>query len=235
MGCLGRRPVLPQHRHRPDWCRGAGAGQERGHRRYGGRYPHVRRLAGDPAAHAASRRQAPRLRDRGRLARAGEVPQGRLPGRRARRSVSGRDPVRPCLPPDPLQHQLGGGQVRDLRSSLPAHRRGRLGGGAGQRLHLRPRRHQPGAGGRGHHHNGPAVPGPGTALSRSGHRPGHPHVPLRVRARGRDRRRGSRGLPHQPAGTRRQRRGGHGGRSLPGGGQRSRGDRSRQAGRRPVR
>ena len=49
------------------------------------------------------------------------------------------------VPAHPHQHQLGGGQVRDLRPPLPARRRARLRRGAGQRLDLRPRRDPHGA------------------------------------------------------------------------------------------
>ena len=75
----------------------------------------ARRIAQTSRCAAGSRRH--RLRHRDRLARAGEVAQGRLPARRARRPLRRRDPVRPRPPAHPHQHQLGRGPVRGLRAT----------------------------------------------------------------------------------------------------------------------
>ena len=80
-----------------------------------------------------------RDRDAGRLARATDAAQARLPARRARRPGRLGDPVRPRPPPDARQHLLGRRPVRDLRTSLGARRRARLRGRGRQRRHLRPR------------------------------------------------------------------------------------------------
>ena len=72
--------------------------------------------------HGAGRQPPDRRRDRDRLARGREDPQGGLPARRARRPVRRGDPVRPRPPAHAHQHQLGGGPVRGLRPPLGARR-----------------------------------------------------------------------------------------------------------------
>ena len=150
MGRLGRRPALPRHvtdLTSVDDIDGQGRGTDaaatvRATRSFGNsRHPGCRL------------RRARRLdfetdvdwHEREKFLKVG------LPARRARRPQRRGDPVRPRLPPDPRQHQLGGGPVRDLRPPLAARRRARLGVGAGQRLDLRPRRHPHGARRRRHH------------------------------------------------------------------------------------
>ena len=60
--------------------------------------PPVRRLAGDADGLAGRGLPIAGVRDDGRLARAAETAEARLPAGRARRPGGIRDPVRPCLP-----------------------------------------------------------------------------------------------------------------------------------------
>ena len=138
--------------------------------------------------------------------------------------------------PDPHQHQLGGGQVRDLRAPLRARRRAGLRRRAGQRLDLRPRRDpRPCA--------TPTAGPPPRCGCRCCARRGSPTrttdqgvhtLPLRPGARRGDRRRRPRGLPHQPARAPRTRR--RRGRAAGDGGQRRGGrERGQARGRRERR
>ena len=141
VGRLGRRRLLPQHRHRPDRRR-------RGRPSTGGRASRgaVPRPSAPPGSSRCSRLRRGRRPARHRH-RASTGTSGRSCSRPPSRSTcapthaSAEIPVRPRLPAHPHQHQLGRGQVRGLRAPLPARRRARLGRRAGQRLHLRPRRH----------------------------------------------------------------------------------------------
>jgi alpha-mannosidase len=198
VGRLGRRRLLPQHRHRPH-------GRRRGHRgrpgngRGGPRGPLLRRLEGHPADRPRPGRQAPRHRHGGRLARDGEVPQGVLPAGHPRRAVRLGDPVRPLPPGHPHQHQLGGRQVRGVQPPLRPHGGAGLGCRPRQRLDLRARRHAHRPHLRRRDHDHPArVPAARAAFPRPGDRPGRPPLPPRPRPRRLDRRRGTGGLPHQP-------------------------------------
>ena len=143
-------------------------------------------------------------RDRGRLARAREGPQGGLRRRRARRPRGVRDPVRARRPADPRQHHLGRGPVRGVRAPVGARGRGRVRRRAGQRRDLRPRRHPPSARRRRHVHAGPAEPAARAAVPRPGDRPGPARAAVRAGARRRDRggrRGGVRAQPAPPAPT----------------------------------
>ena len=126
--CCSCTPTCPNHwdawdvdrhyrrqRHRPDRRRRRHPRRARPAGRRDPRRAVVRGVAAHPdRSRLTAGSRADRRRHRGRLARAGEVPQGRVPARRARRPVRGRDPVRPRAPADPHQHQLGRRPVRDL-------------------------------------------------------------------------------------------------------------------------
>ena len=78
----------------------------------------VRRVD-DHADDAARERIAPaRLRHRGRLARAPQVPEGRVPGRRAREPRDLRDPVRPPRTADAREHVVGRRALRGVRAPV---------------------------------------------------------------------------------------------------------------------
>ena len=73
----------------------------------------------DHADGAARERIAPaRLRHRGRLARAPQVPEGRVPGRRAREPRDLRDPVRPSRTADAREHVVGRRPLRGVRAPV---------------------------------------------------------------------------------------------------------------------
>ena len=136
----------------------------------------LRRLPDRPDGHACARGQpARRHRDRGRLARAREDPQGGVPARRARRPLRRGDPVRPRLPADPHQHQLGRGPVRGLRATAGCTSASRATASrVRQRLDLRPRRRPaPPAPTAGPRPRCGCQPAAGAALPRPGGRPGH--------------------------------------------------------------
>ncbi len=127
LGRLGRGQALPQPLHGP-------AGRCGDHRRRPGppagldpgRALLRQRLEDHPDRHPARRQPPDRLRDRDRLARDGEVPQGGLPGRHPRSALLRRDPVRPCPAAHAHEHHVGGGPFRGLRPPLGAPRRTRL-------------------------------------------------------------------------------------------------------------
>jgi alpha-mannosidase len=149
--------------------------------------------------HPRGRRPPPRHPHPRGLARDREVPQARLPARRARRAVRGRDPVRPPVPGHAREHELGGGQVRGLQPQVPALRGARLGRRAGHRIDVRPRRDPRRARrGPGHDHHRPRLTAARPEVPGPAHRPGQPQLPPRPRPRRHDRRRRPRGLPQQP-------------------------------------
>ena len=152
-----------------------------------------------PGADPDPRRGEGRRGHRGRLARAGEDPQGRVRPRRHDGTVDRRGAVRPRPPADPYQHLVGRREVRDLCAPVGPRGRARVRRGRGQRLDLRPRRHPPRPRGRRHDHAGPALAAARAAEPRSGGRPRRAPPEVCRRPRRRPRRRHPGGIPHQPA------------------------------------
>ena len=86
---------------------------------------------------ARERIAAARVRHRGRLARAPQVLEGRVPGRRAREPRDLRDPVRPPRTPDAHEHVVGCRALRGVRAPLGRSERARLRRRAAERLQVR--------------------------------------------------------------------------------------------------
>ena len=208
LGRLGRRRALPQHRHATSTEVDASSRSDRdGRRAVRGRARASARSSVDPGVTLRAGRQPGRHRHRRRLARGGEVPQGRpsrstcTPTGRRRRSSSGT-----CYRPTHTNTSWDAAKFeicahRWVHVGEPGY--GRRGG---QRLDLRPRRHPR-----------PSAPDGGTtttvrlSLLRAPRFPdpetdqGTHRLRYALVAGADDRRRDPRGLPAQPARARRPR------------------------------